>query len=462
MPTNGWRCQVSEDNSSATIFIDEPAEGEKFSVDDIVAFLRQHGIMGGFIYSAMDDIIRKQIYYKDVVVARSTEPVDGVDGHFDFFFDTGKIKHPNIRSDGSVDYQSMSIIHSIQKGDVLAVYHPAVQGRHGVDIRGREKRCKVAKEIPALKGVGFETITEKDGSVTYKSLVEGRVEYNNNKLFVRDVYELRGDLDLITGRVDFRGDVVIHGNVCAGTVIRASKSITVEGNVEAAVLIAEGDIILKKGMQGGKRAKITCGGTVYAYFLEYTEVTAKGNVEANIILNCKVSAGNSIIVKGKKGYIVGGTYNAPKLISSTNIGNQAMVKTITQVGNSVDQDVRNHLLTTKYESTRKSIESSKQGIESLYDSRINKDPKEVRDAKLGQLRRRLKRDERLLEHIAKELEEIRQAYELCQGAKVVANGVAFQGLCVRIDNKEFVLDKNYERTEFYRPGIQEDIRSRTV
>lgn len=462
MPTNGWRCQISEDNTSATVFVDAPAEGEQYSVDDIVAFLRQHGVMGGIIFSAIDDIIRKQIYYKDVIVARSTEPVDGIDGHYDFFFDMGQIKHPNIRSDGSVDYQSMSIIHSIQKGDVLAVYHPAVQGHHGYDIRGREKRCKVAKELPELKGVGFEAIVERDNSVTYKALVEGRVEYNNYKLFVRDVYELRGDLDLITGRIDFRGDVVIHGNVRSGTVIRASKSITIEGNVEAAVLIAEGDIILKKGMQGGKRAKITCGGTLYAYFLEYTEVNAKGNVEANIILNCKVTAGNSIIVKGKKGYIVGGVYNAPKLISSTNIGNQAQVKTITQVGNSLDQDSRNHLLNTKYESTRKSIESSKQGIESLYDSRINKDPKEVREAKIGQLRRRLKRDERLLEHISKELEEIRQAVELCKGAKVVASGIAFAGLNVRIDDKEYVLEKNYEKTEFYRPGLQEDIRSRTV
>lgn len=457
-----WHLTIADDNSSARMLMEPPGEGGIYSAQEVIAFLRKNGVTHGIQYSEVESMIDNKVYYKEVVVARAKEPIDGVDGQYEFFFDMGQIKSPAIRSDGTVDYQSMNIIHSVQVDEVLAVYHPAVAGTHGYDIKGREKRAKVAKELPEIKGSGFASNENRDKTVTYKATLEGRVEYDNYKLFIRDVYEQRGDLDLLTGRIDFLGDVIIHGSVRAGTVIKASKSITIEGNVEAAVIIAGGDIVLKKGMQGGKRAKLSAGGDIYAYFLEYTEVNAKGSVEANIILNCRVNAGKSITVKGKRGYIVGGTYNAASIIYSTNIGNKAEVKTITSVGISEDKVMRNHLLTTKYESVKKSLADSKRSIDALNDSRIGNDPVEVRNAKIGQIKRRVVRDERLLSHIEKELEEIRVSMDAGRNARVAADGTAFAGLVVRIDEKEMILDRAYEHIEFYRPGIGEEIAVRNV
>jgi len=459
---NKWRLNIADDNLSATLLLEAPGEGEIYSVQEVLAFIRKNGVTNGIINSEVDEMIKKGNYYKDVVIARGKEPIDGVDGEYEFFFDMGQIKHPSIRSDGTVDYQSMNIIHSVHEDEILAIYHPPVAGTHGYDVRGRERRCKVAKPLPEIKGTGFKVTENFDGTVTYRSTLQGRVEYNNFKLFVRDVYELRGDLDLLTGRIDFLGDVVIHGNVRAGTIIKASKSITVEGNVEAAVIIAGGDIVLKKGMQGGKRAKLSSGGDIYAYFIEYTEVTAKGNVEANIILNSNVTCGKTITVKGKRGYIVGGNYKASGMILSTNMGNQAEVRTITSVGISEEMMQRNHLLNTKAETAKKSIAETKRNIDACLDGRIGNDSVEVRQAKAAQMKRRLQRDERLLEHIEKELEEIRQSMELSQNARVAVKGTAFSGLTVRIDDKELVLNSNYEQVEFYRPGINEEITTRVV
>lgn len=457
-----WRISIADDNLSAKLLLEAPEEGGIYSPQEILAFLRKSGVTHGLIYSEVEDMVQKHIYYKEVVVARGRDPIDGVDGYYDFFFDMGQIKSPAIRSDGTVDYQSMNIVHSVNKDELLAVYHPPVAGTHGYDIKGRERRAKVAKPLPELKGSGFSFSTDRDGTVTYKATIEGRVEYNNFKLFVRDIYEHKGDLDLLTGRVDFLGDVVIHGSVRAGTVIKASKSITVEGNVEAAVIIAGGDIVLKKGMQGGKKAKLSSGGDIYAYFLEYTDVTAKGSVEANIILNCNVTAGKSIVVKGKRGAIVGGSYNAPSLISATNMGNQAEVRTIAAVGISEEKDLRNHLLMTKLEATKRGLGDSKKKLEGINDSRVGEDTPEVRRAKAAQIQRHIKRDERLIEHLEKEIEEIRQSLELARGAKVVAEGNAFKGLVIRIDNKEKVLDESCQSVEFYRPGVRDEIEIRTV
>ena len=42
--------------------------------------------------------------------------------------------------------------------------------------------------------------------------------------------------------------------------IKAGKSLTVEGVVESATIIAGGDVCLKRGMQGAGKGSITAGG----------------------------------------------------------------------------------------------------------------------------------------------------------------------------------------------------------
>ena len=66
--------------------------------------------------------------------------------------------------------------------------------------------------------------------------------------------------------VDFNGDIVIHGNVEAGVVINAGKSLTVDGVVESASITAGGMVCLKRGMQGGGKGSITAGGDIFTEF----------------------------------------------------------------------------------------------------------------------------------------------------------------------------------------------------
>lgn len=446
--TDKWRCTISDDCMSATVFVTPPEPSETITAEDVAVFLRANGVLAGIIYSEIEKLINEKTYYKDVEVARGRRMTESQNGYYEFLFSIGEIKHPKIRSDGSVDYQSMSVIQSVSPGDVLAVYHPAVAGSSGLDVKNREIRCKPAKELPALKGTGFEV--SFDGN-TYKATMEGRVEYDNFKLHVRDLYELRKDLDLVTGRIDFRGDVVVHGNVRTGTFIRATKSVTVDGSVEAATIIAEGDIVLKKGMQGGERAKLVSGSNIYANFIEFTEVKAKGNVETNIIFNSVVSAGKSVLVKGNRGAIIGGTNYSVGEMHASHAGNKAEVKTILASGISDDYDKRRHLLTSKAESAEESIRKTKHELEQIRDVRLTNDPKEIKDAKISQLTRKLKRDERLLEHVRKELSEIEDTMSVGMEAAVSIDNIVNPGVTIRIDNKEMKISSQMNAVKFYRP-----------
>ena len=457
--TEGWRCNISDDAMSATVFVTAPPEGEVITVEDVAHFLRANGVLSGLVYSEIEKLIQNKVYLKDVVVATGKNMIETQNGYYEFLFSMGEIKHPTIRSDGSVDYQSMSVIQSVSPGDVLAIYHPAVPGSSGMDVKNREIRCKPAKELPAIKGSGFEV--SFDGN-TYKATMEGRVEYDNFKLHVRDLYELRKDLDLVIGRIDFRGDVVVHGNVRTGTYIRSTKSVTVDGSVEAATIIAEGDIVLKKGMQGGGKAKLVSGGNIYANFIEFTEVKAKGNIEANIILNSVISAGKSVLVKGRRGAIIGGRNYCVGEMSMANAGNRAEIKTVVASGISDEYDKRHHLLETKAQSARTSIKKTKHEIEQIRDVRLSNDPVEVKNAKISQLTRRLKRDERLLEHVEKELAEIEETMSLGNKAAIVVEETVNPGVTVTIDNKELVIKNPLQHVRFYRPEGASQIEVNTI
>ena len=445
---------VSDDSMSAMLFIEPPEDGIAYSVDELSAFLKNKGIYGGVIYSELENMTQNNIYYKDYEIARGTLPVEGSDGYYELFFDDAKNKKPVIRSDGSVDYQSMSEIKCVSVGDKLLRYHASEPGKSGVDVRGRALRAKPCKDIPVLKGSGFEYNSDTG---EYIASVEGRVEYDGKTLKVLNVYEHKGDLDLVVGRVDFRGDVIIKGNVLAGTFVRASKSIIVEGSVEAATLIAGGDIILKKGMQGGQKARISCGGDLYANFIEFTNVDVKGKVEANIIMNSYISSGTDVIVSGRKGAIVGGKTYAVGSIETMFLGNVAGHRTVAAVGVTKELYDRVRVLNSKKSGLRAGIERTNKEIIKVTDNRINRDTKEVQAAKLSQLKRRLSKDEKLVSHIETELEKIEYTMAVGKRAKITVGGTVYVGSQIVVNDSSLQPEKEMKSSMFIRDEAAEEV-----
>ncbi|MDO4187645.1 MAG: FapA family protein [Lachnospiraceae bacterium] len=445
---------VSEDSMSAKLFIEPPEDGIAYSVDELSGFLKNKGVYGGVIYSALEYMTQNNVYYDDYEVAKGTYPEEGSDGYYELFFDYNVEKKPAIRSDGSVDYQSMSEIQCVSIGEKVAHYHKAVPGKVGTDVRGRALKPKPSKELPALKGSGFKY---NDDTGDYTASTEGKVEYDGKSLKITNVYEHKGDVDLVTGKIDFRGDVVIKGNVLSGVVIRTSKSIIVEGSVEAATLIAGGDIILKKGMQGGQKARISCGGDVYANFMEFTRVDVKGKVEANIIMNCQINAGNDVIVSGRRGAIVGGSTYAVGNISSMFLGNAAGHKTIAAVGVSRELQDRDRVLKTKVTGIKTSIERTRKELEKVSNPHLSQEKKEVREAKTAQLERRLKRDEKLVSNIEDELEKIEYTMSVGKRAKITIAGSVFAGVQIIVDEMTMAIDSEQKAVEFFRDRKEEKI-----
>ncbi len=110
--------------------------------------------------------------------------------------------------------------------------------------------------------------------------MDGKIDMENDRITISQVYEIFGNADLSVGNINFVGDVVVHGNVTAGASVRATGTVTIDGVVESADITADGDIVLRSGMLGGRQS-LQQKANLYAKFVEYAKVDVRGSIEAD-------------------------------------------------------------------------------------------------------------------------------------------------------------------------------------
>ncbi len=321
----GTYLRIDEDEMAAWLYLTPPAEGQTYTKRDLENYLELNGVIKGYHSSNLSAMVKKKVYEREILVARGAETKSGTDGYFEYLFAPEEHVGPKVNEDGSVDYSSMSALQNVHKGDKVAVYHYAVQGVDGYTVVGGQMKADPVRDLPPMRGKG---ITRENG--VYYAQSDGKIEVKDGKIDIQNVHEIMGDVDAIIGKIEFFGDVIINGNVEGGIVIRAGRNIEVHGTTGAASLFAGGDVMLSRGIQGG--GKISARGNVFAEFIENTTVEAGGLVQANVILNAKITAKDKVITIGKRGAIIGGYTHALKSIEAMTAGNDVELKTVLHCG----------------------------------------------------------------------------------------------------------------------------------
>src|SRR5690606_30124361 len=117
------------------------------------------------------------------------------------------------------------------------------------------------------------------------------------------------DVTTAQGKIDFKGQVIVKGNVRAGVSIVATDDITIHGNVEAACINSiNQSVIIKQGIVGRGEALITAARDISARFVENATLRADGcvNIE-NGAMHSHIVAGDRLDVTKGKGHLVGGS-----------------------------------------------------------------------------------------------------------------------------------------------------------
>ena len=439
--------RVTDDKTEAWLYLCAPEDDRNYEKAEIIQYLNVNKVIAGINESHIAAMCKKKIYEREVKVASSVKGEEGSIGRYEFFFDTEK-KKPQIRKDGSVDYRSMSLIQNVEEGELLAIYHPAVQGKPGKDVTGATEKALVYKELRPLTGKGISNAEDPNKYYATKS---GKIEYDGeNKLSIVEVYEVQGNCDFANNPViQFNGDVVINGNVEAGVIINAGKSLTVEGVVESATITAGGDVCLKRGMQGSGKGSIVSGGDIFTEFLEYTNVTAEGNIQSNVILSSQVNAGGMVTLTGKKGLIAGGNVHGTMGITCICAGNMSEIKTCLHAGLRPEVLEKRIAVNEEYSTVSKELDEIVESMAKILRVRQKTGQlSEQLQEHLMDLKRRKDEVYRRCMEIKKQADEIEAMVMEAREAKIRVDGNIYHGVVINIDSHQLVINRDTSFMEY--------------
>lgn len=433
----GTYLRVDEDGMAAWLYLAPPDRGQTYVKSDLETFLERNGVIRGFHSSNLSAMVKKKVYDREILVAQGAPVKAGVDGYFEYLFTPEEYGAPKIRKDGSVDYSNMSALQNVKKGEKVAIYHYAVQGEDGYTVLGGEMKVKPARDLPPMRGKGI--LREND---IYYAQCDGKIEVKNGKIDIQNVHEITGDVDMIIGKVEFFGDVIINGNVESGVTIRAGRNIEIHGTTGCATLFAGGDVILSRGIQGG--GKISARGNVFADFIENTTVEAGGMVQSNTILNAKISAKDKVITTGKKGAIIGGYTHAVKAIEAMTAGNDVELRTILHCGYAPEHFEKLVEVKRKEEETKAKISELVETMtEALREKRMRGSATSAAtEAKLVEWNRLKDEYFAELDKTGSECERLEEIMESSKGAYIKVNGNLYRNVVISINAEQMIMERN--------------------
>ena len=172
----GGEVTFSDDGSEAYLcIITTDKTKSDYTVEDLAKRLKNAGVVNGIDKAELQKVIDERIYNVPVKVAEGKKAVDGIDGWYEFLFQTEIDTKPKILEDGSVDYSEYGDVPTVEEGQKVVIYHPAIPSEDGVSVRGETIIAKKGKELARLNGRGFIYDNEKkeyyakyDGKITYR------------------------------------------------------------------------------------------------------------------------------------------------------------------------------------------------------------------------------------------------------------------------------------------------------
>ena len=195
----------------------------------------------------------------EVVIAQGIPAEQGEDGRVELLFASNP-KIPVVpEEDETVDFWKRYVFTSVGAGEILAVKCPSKPGRYGISVKNEMILPPEPREF--ILSVGEGAVLIEDGQQAV-AIQPGRptVSYRGNCVKVSVLPELvhDGDVDLVSGNIAFKGDILITGNVTesmlvkscgnirirglvSGAKVQASESVSIMGNILSSVVMAGRD-----------------------------------------------------------------------------------------------------------------------------------------------------------------------------------------------------------------------------
>lgn len=310
----------------ATLIISLPKGSRPLAIDEVLDKIQKSGVTFGLDQKSIQKAYDDASGYS-VICAKGEAAVNGVNGSIKYHVDMEGKGRPDEKEDGSVDFKNMNLFTMVQEGDLLAEKILATPGTPGTDVLGNPCVPKPGKEAVSPLGKNVQAVDNN-----FIAVIAGQVLIANNKINVIPVIEIKEDVDVSTGNIEFIGDVIVRGSVQPGFEIKAEGNVEIHGTVSGGTVEGR-NVVIKMGIQGMHRGYIRAKENVVVKFMENATVHAGVDIMvSDVVLNSRISAGKRVIVEGKRGLIVGGTVMAGEEIRAKVVGTHMATITALEVG----------------------------------------------------------------------------------------------------------------------------------
>ena len=433
-------------------------KGARLSTSELKNLIEQNGVKYGIIEKNIEIALKARLYCMDILVAKAKLPVNGSDAEIVYSFNAEKTLKPTMSEDGSVDFHKLDMIESVKEGQLLATLIPIDYGEPGKDVYGNMIRPKKVRNKRLRHG---KNIHLSDDKLQMYSDVSGNVTLVNDMVFVTDTYTIEGEVGPSTGDIDYDGAVEVKGNVITGYTVKATGDITVNGAVEGAMLISEGKIVLKRGMQGMGKGVMEAKGDVISNFIESATVKSGGAIYTDAIMHSNISANGDVIVNGKRGLIAGGSVKTTTKIETKVAGSTMGTQTELEVGFDTTLGERYRNIEKHIDQMTDEKDSIVKNLKILQKRMQTKGKLEPEKMKL------IKEGTERIKVIDQTIEEETEAYErideemqrTSDGGKVRVENIAYPGVKIVISNISTFVHTETHRCTFIREGADIRVKS---
>ena len=297
--------EISPDKMQAFIIIYPALHGGlTLKKENVLESLKINGVIFGIKEEVVAHLLDNQKYFINTLVAEGMKPTPSTNGYIKVLFEPHN--KPNLHEDdhGKVDFKDIQVIKNIKQGGILAEKIPSKLGSAGRNIFSEE--VPMDKPLEGEWKIGANCELSEDTNKLIAKIAGRPILERDGTIRVDEVCYLE-NVDYSTGNVDFPGTIIVDGTVADNFTLRTKGSLVIKKSVGRVFLYADRDIVLSGGVMGRNGGVIESKSDVYAKFVEQGNIKAGKNIfieEAS--MHSELVAGDSIIIKGGRGELIGG------------------------------------------------------------------------------------------------------------------------------------------------------------
>ncbi len=227
----------------------EDEENIQITEKEIKKILGDGGVFYGINEEKIDEIVSRGKQGK-FLVAEGKYPEEGMDAHIEERLPSRNHNKDDVLKSDKIDHYR-NIIGSILPGEVVAEKIKLVEGKPGKTVTGKEIPPPQVKDIKLTPG---ENIQLSEDGLKAISLIAGRPEIieKNSEVIVKVLHQyiISGDLDKNEGSVEFKGDLIVKGNIQDYFGAKTEGNIFVKKNVNNGDLQAGQNVFIGGNVVG--------------------------------------------------------------------------------------------------------------------------------------------------------------------------------------------------------------------